>query len=532
MDLAATLTEEQVNPGKLLDALASINGTIGGNVDLSTEQIPTPEDTLQPLQDSLRRIEEELANFFNAFPSTPKPLVKDKKAALAILSPDLGEMKKEIRLPCRPEVKSSESKKANEAWISFRNTYLHTASALYIATMDMQRATREGIPETVKWEVNETKEVSDAIKLATDRLLLAALVVSHVYSLCLTKAQMEITYKPYSEAFEELKAHKIKKRLKTIRRRAASSKDLRREAMVLLEEEERRYWQKEDKWQEEQSRWTDRGMNMGLTTWRLQQKTIDKALGTSILGSLLPAITTATKDLIKAHLDFIPDIRQLESQLANHEEEAEEISETLYKELSTIRDVLGAQASPEDTKILEVPHSTPKGKHVTFTPREECSLLLHDITSLEGALRRLREQFDKASRFWDDQSMEMLKATLETVKARKGTINLVSGSSEEVKEAYTLLDEVDVEITKVPAYISLEDRRERKRKEDEKTKGIMAAKSLPNTRIPTFTGKLEDFWEWLPQFQAACPSTLPPEIRTCHLRQAVRDPATLDVISG
>ena len=64
MDLAATLTEEQVNPGKLLDALASINGTIGGNVDLSTEQIPTPEDTLQPLQDSLRRIEEELANFF------------------------------------------------------------------------------------------------------------------------------------------------------------------------------------------------------------------------------------------------------------------------------------------------------------------------------------------------------------------------------------------------------------------------------------------------------------------------------------
>ena len=108
--------------------------------------------------------------------------------------------------------------------------------------------------------------------------------------------------------------------------------------MVLLQEDERCYWQKEEKWQEEQSKWTDRGINMGLTTWKLQQKTIDRALGTSNLESLLPAITIATKDLIKAHLDFIPDVRQLENQLANHEEEAEEISENLYKELSKIRD--------------------------------------------------------------------------------------------------------------------------------------------------------------------------------------------------
>ena len=396
----------------------------------------------------------------------------------------------------------------------------------------MHRATGKSIPDTIKWEVNETKEVSDAIKLTTDRLLLAALVVSHVYSVCLTKAQMEVTYQPYSEAFEELKAHQISKRLKTIRRRAASSAELRREAMVLLQEEERCYWQKEDKWQKEQSKWTDRGMNMGLTTWKLQQKAIDRALGTSNLESLLPAITIATKDLIRTHLDFIPDIRQLENQLAMHEEEAEEISENLYKELSKIREVLGAQATMIDTKIPEVTHSTPKGKRVTFTPKEEDSLLLHDITSLEGALKRLRAQFEKASRACDDQSMEMLKATLETTKAKKGSMNLSSGSGDEIKEAYTLLDEVDVDITNVTAYINLEDRKERKKKEDEKTKGIMAAKSLPNTRIPPFTGKLEDFWEWLPQFQAACPATLPPEIRTGHLRQAIKDPATLDVISG
>ena len=40
----------------------------------------------------------------------------------------------------------------------------------------------------------------------------------------------------------------------------------------------------------------------------------------------------------------------------------------------------------------------------------------NDITSLEGALKRLRSQFEKASRACDDQSMEMLKATLETMK--------------------------------------------------------------------------------------------------------------------
>ena len=57
MDLATALTEEQVNPGILLDVLASINGTIGGNIDISTENIPTAEDTLKPLQDSLKGIE-------------------------------------------------------------------------------------------------------------------------------------------------------------------------------------------------------------------------------------------------------------------------------------------------------------------------------------------------------------------------------------------------------------------------------------------------------------------------------------------
>ena len=45
MDLATALTEEQVDPGKLLNVLASINGTIGGNIDISTENIPTAEDT-------------------------------------------------------------------------------------------------------------------------------------------------------------------------------------------------------------------------------------------------------------------------------------------------------------------------------------------------------------------------------------------------------------------------------------------------------------------------------------------------------
>ena len=85
MDLATALTEEQVDPGKLLNVLASINGTIGGNIDISTENIPTAEDTLQPLQDSLKGIEGELANFLNAFPSTGKPLIKDKNNALLYL---------------------------------------------------------------------------------------------------------------------------------------------------------------------------------------------------------------------------------------------------------------------------------------------------------------------------------------------------------------------------------------------------------------------------------------------------------------
>ena len=530
MEISNSISKEQVEPGRLLGALASIECLSGTFPDPASGPIVASADVLPPLQDATKRIQDEVANFLNAFPTTAKALTKEKKDALLILSPELKILKKEFRLPCRSEVKGSEAKRASEAWISFKHVHTDAASRLARTTVEMLKASGDDVPETVSWEEEEKKEVSDAIKLATDQLLLSSILVKHVYALTLAKAHLEVIHRPYLEAFEALKNHQIKKRLKIIRRRAEYSSDLKKEALELLAEEERNYHEIEDKWISEEGKWMDSEGNSAQALLKRQQEGIDRALGTSSLEILLPAITSATKDLIAVHLDFVPNIGAIEAGLINHGEEAEEISEKLYEELRQIRQAIGVQATPNNPTPSMEYQSTPKKKCVAFAIEEE-TLLSHEITSLGVALRRLKTTLRRASEERNDQSIEMLRATLDMIKTKK-VMNLREGDGEQVKEAYTLLDETEEEITKASAALSLAEKRERNKKEEERTKGIMAAKSLPHTRIPQFSGRLEDFWEWLPQFQAACPLSLPPEMRAGHLRQALRDPTTLDMISG
>ena len=238
MDLAHILTEEEVSPSRLVEALDSIEG-LRGTIDLTPGPILTSAEVLEPLQESLKQVEGEVANFLNAFPPTAKAVTKEKKAAFVIFSPDLGEIKKEFRLPCGTEVKESEGKRASEAWISFKLAYTNTASTLLRTTVEMQKASSNDVPSTVEWEEEEMNDVSAAVKLTTDRLLLVGMLVKHIYSLVFAKAQLEFAHKPYEDAFGALKNHRLNRRLKVLRRQAGSSSKIRKEALAMLEREER-----------------------------------------------------------------------------------------------------------------------------------------------------------------------------------------------------------------------------------------------------------------------------------------------------
>ena len=168
MEISNSISKEQVEPGRLLGALASIECLSGTFPDPASGPIVASADVLPLLQDATKRIQVAIANFLNEFPQTAKALTKEKKDALLILSPELKILKKEFRLPCRSEVKGSEAKRASEAWISFKHVHTDAASRLARTTVEMLKASGVDVPETVSWEEGEKKEVSDAIKLATD----------------------------------------------------------------------------------------------------------------------------------------------------------------------------------------------------------------------------------------------------------------------------------------------------------------------------------------------------------------------------
>ena len=94
MEISDSITKEQVEPGRLLGALASIECLSGTFPDPASGPIIASADVLPPLQAATKRIEEEVANFLNAFPTNGKALTKEKKDALLILSPELKISKK------------------------------------------------------------------------------------------------------------------------------------------------------------------------------------------------------------------------------------------------------------------------------------------------------------------------------------------------------------------------------------------------------------------------------------------------------
>ena len=532
MELGNILRAVEIKPPELIEALA---GMEGGTTHVSTSgvEIISAEAALQPLHESMNNFETQIANFLTAaFQVTNKPLTKEKKDSFTLISPALAGLKKEFRLPSRAELRPGESKKAQEVWTKFRNSYQQSVRALKTTAWELEKGSGPEVPETLRWSDEGIQQCSDLVKLSTVQLLLTGILVKWLYSLVLTKAQIELAHRPYSQAFENLKRYRIAQRLKTARRQARNSPMKRQNALDLLEDEESRYQQVEARWDKEAEQWEARKDVIGKQTFLEQQRVVNRSLSVNHLEEMLPVITEATIDLVGELLDFVPSPEEMKDALPNYGQEAEEIAESIGEDLTKIHNSLEVKTKSDIAEDRNYSESTPKKKGVSFENKLGESILLHTNTSLGIIISKLERAYRQAQENTNEFTLEILKATLKTAERKSNGIGRPSGNSEELSEAYTLLDQLDELSIKVTTFVNLEEKKERRIREDERSRNVMVTKALPSSKMPPFNGNREDYFEWVSLFQAQCPPTVSSVMRANHLRQAIRDPVTQDMIKG
>ena len=92
MDIEDIIRREALNHLTVLEALASF-----GNLDTTDfEPTLTPDEVSRTLHESFKAVEEEVANFLCAFPSTERHLQVGKKIILRYFSPNLVKIKKSV----------------------------------------------------------------------------------------------------------------------------------------------------------------------------------------------------------------------------------------------------------------------------------------------------------------------------------------------------------------------------------------------------------------------------------------------------
>ena len=533
MELENTIRTVEIDHPELIETLTKMGGAPSEDSPPGVGIIPV-EEALEPLQESMNQLETQISNFMiNGFQPTNKALTKEKKEILAILSPSLNGLKKEFRLPHRADLKPREGRDAHDGWIHLKDSYQRLVKALRTATLEMEKGSNSDASETLKWSDEEIQQGSYLIRLSSIRLLLVGILVRTLYSSVLTKAQMEFAHKPYNQAFDTLTKYKIAQKLRTARRQVRSSPMRRQKALELLEEEEARYQEVEDRWDKEADLWERRRGDISRHTLLEQQRVLNKDLGLPYLETvMLPAVTEKVIDVVLELLDFVPKPEQVEATLPNHEQEAEEAAETIGNDLNKIRESLEVKIRPDNEEDNDYFQSTPKKKAVSFDDKLGQSVLLHTNTSLSIMISRLEKVYAQAQENTNEVHLEILKATLKAAERKASSIDLNSGNSEEVSEACTLTDRLDELSIELTAFVNIQEKKAIRMKEEEKSRNIMVAKALPAGKIPLFNGNREDYFEWVTLFQAQCPPTISSVMRANHLREAIKDPITQDLIKG
>ena len=390
MDIEDIIRREALNHIAVLEALASF-----GNLDTTDfEPTLTPDEVSQTLHESFKAVEEEVANFLCAFPSTERHLQIGKKIILRYFSPNLVKIKNEFRLPSFTEENMDEGKVVNKAWESFRDIYKQTTSVLVKAIQGSQWPPELSCLLTINEEEDKIREVSLVVRRTITQLLLTGLLAKQVYGLVMAKLHWESRHEVYSQAFNALKDYKISRELKTAERKARISLEIKEEALASLAKEVKCYQGLQERWVKESESWNEDSEGMTYPYPVVHTNYIDWALGSNHLETLLPEATAAIKGLLRDLLDFLTKTENMKGEFKKFEGEAEVLSNRFYEEMNQIKHGL---MEPDTTTLnpakmnLGVPKQISGAQQLNIS----ISLLIHEATALNVDLCELTAIYNK-----------------------------------------------------------------------------------------------------------------------------------------
>ena len=450
MDIEDIIRREALNHITVLEALTSF-----GNLDTTDfEPTLTPDEVSQTLHESFKAVEEEVANFLCAFPSTERHLQIGKKIILRYFSPNLVKIKNEFRLPSFTEENMDEGKVVNKAWESFRDIYKQTASTLVKAIKGSQWPPEMSCLLTTNEEEDERRELSLVVRRTTTQLLLTGLLAKQVYGLVMAKLHWESRHEVYSQAFNALKDYKISRELKTAERKARISLEIKEEALASLAKEVKCYQGLQERWVKESESWNEDSEGMTYPYPVVHTNYIDWALGSNHLETLLPEATAAIKGLLRDLLDFLPKTENMKGEFKKFEGEAEVLSNRFYEQMNQIKHGL---MEPDTTTLnpakmnLGVPKQISGAQQLSIS----ISLLIHEATALNVDLCELTAIYNKLGGAYRENTIQMLKEKLEVIKRKKESMKLFP--EQEVSRVYTMMDTIDKKISRLETFISLEE---------------------------------------------------------------------------
>ena len=410
MDIEDIIRREALNHLTVLEALASF-----GNLDTTDfEPTLTPDEVSRTLHESFKAVEEGVANFLCAFPSTERHLQVGKKIILRYFSPNLVKIKNEFRLPSFTEENMDEGKVVNKAWESFRDIYKQTTSVLVKAIQGSQWPPELSCLLTINEEEDKMREVSLVVRRTITQLLLTGLLAKQVYRLVMAKLHLESRHAVYCQAFNALKDYKTSRELKIAEGRARISLEVKEEALASLAKEMKRYQGLQERWVKESESWNEDSEGMTYPNPIVHTKYIDWALGINHLETLLPDATTAIKGLLRDLLDFLPKIENMKGEFRNFADEAEVLSNRFYEQMNQIKHgLMGPDTSTLDPAKMniDVPEQISSAHQLNIS----ISLLIHESTALNVDLCELTEIYNKLGGAYKENTIQMLKEKLEVI---------------------------------------------------------------------------------------------------------------------
>ena len=354
MELGTTIKTLDIVHSEIIEALEATS-QVPKDTSTSSREIIPPDTVMQPLQKRLEQLGFNMLNFIrNVFPPTGKALTKKKKELFILFSPALAFLEQEFRLPNTSGLEPKVTETENKSWDKLKSSHEQLVGTLRTVIYEMENGSSHEASK--KWSEEDYQRGSKLVKLSTIRLLLSNILVQWLYSLVLSKAEVEFEHRSYNQAFEGLKEFKISQRLRTAWRQARNSQSTSDKAWELLVEENIRYQEVKARWEREIEKRETRRAVISKNTFEMEQRLADK----SKFERMLPAVTEAAINSIVEMLDFLPNPEESEAALPNHDHEGRKIADCISEDIASIGKDLEINSSESTTEDMNYLKSNPK----------------------------------------------------------------------------------------------------------------------------------------------------------------------------